>query len=127
MVLIFATSNFLTFLTLISSLRLHCFLMRYRFSIVFPVLYPFLEFSTSACLSSGFPLLKNYFFDYLFISIIVLFFIYVIIYANIYIYNYLILFSKHLNIYLSFPYFFPFASLPLPFYISILKLLYLPI
>ena len=93
MALIFASSNLLAFLTSISYFRLHCFMMRYCFSIVFPVLYPFFEFSTSASLSSGFSILKIYLFDYLFISIIVLFFNYVIIYANIYIYNYLILFS----------------------------------
>lgn len=92
-IFIFATSNLLAFLTSISSLRLHCFLMCCTFSIVFPVLYHFLEFSTCASLSSGFPILKIYLLDYLFISIIVLFFIYVIIYGHIYIYNYLILFS----------------------------------
>ena len=92
MVLIFPTSNFLAFLTSIFSLRLHPFLMRCRFSIVFPVLSPFFEFSTSAYLSSDFPILKIYLFDYLFISIIVLFFIYIIIYGHIYICNYLILF-----------------------------------
>ena len=92
MVLIFATSNFLMFLTLISSLRLHCFLMRCSFSMVFPVLYPFLDFSTSASLFSGFPILQIYLLDYLFISIIVLFFIYIIIYGHIYIYNHIILF-----------------------------------
>ena len=87
MVLIFLTSHLLAFLTSISSLRVHCFLMRCRFSIVFPVLYPFLEFSTSASLSSDFPILKICLFDYHFINIIVLFFIYIIIYGNIYIYN----------------------------------------
>ena len=91
-IFIVASSNLLAFLTSLSSLLLHCFLMCCCFSIVFPVLYPFLEFSTSAYLSSGFPILKMYSYDYLFISIIDLFFIYVIIYANIYIYNYLILF-----------------------------------
>lgn len=93
MVLISATSHLLSFLTSISSLRLHRFLMRCCFSIVFPVLYPFLEFSTSASLSSDFPILKICLFDYLFTSIIVFFFKYIIIYGHIYIYNYLILLS----------------------------------
>lgn len=91
-IFIFATSPLLAFLTSISSLRLHRFLMCCCFSIVFPVLYPFLESSTSASLSTGFPILKICLFDYLFLSIIVFFFIYIIIYSLIYIYNYLILF-----------------------------------
>lgn len=93
-IFIVASSNLLAFLTSLSFVLLHRFLMCCRFSIVFPVLYPFLEFSTSASLSSGFPILMIYLYDYLSISIIVLFSIYVIIYANIYICNYLILFFR---------------------------------
>lgn len=65
-IFIIASSNLLAFLTSLSSLRLHCFLMCCCFSVVFLVLYPFLEFSTSASLSSGFPILKICLFDYLF-------------------------------------------------------------
>jgi len=50
-IFIVASSNLLAFLTSLSFLRLHCFLMCCRFSIVFPLLYPFTNFQLAlACL-----------------------------------------------------------------------------